>query len=113
MRLSISIIVEELICKYNMLDKVKNGHVNICIDKCMYGLSQSDRLENDLLAKRLTPRGYHPVDHTNGLWRHEKRQIAFTLAVDDGGVKYVGEENTNHLLNALKEHYEVMEYWAG
>jgi endonuclease I len=47
------------------------------------------------------------------LWQYEIRLIAFTLIVDDGGVKYVGKENAVHLINALKEHYEVTEDWAG
>ena len=37
----------------------------------------------------------------------------FTLIVDDFGVKYVGKENADHLINVLKEHYEVAEDWDG
>jgi hypothetical protein len=33
--------------------------------------------------------------------------------VDDFGIKYSGKEIANHLLNALKENYEVTEDWAG
>jgi hypothetical protein len=33
--------------------------------------------------------------------------------VDNFGVKYIGKENINHLLNALKQHYEVTEDWEG
>ena len=42
-----------------------------------------------------------------GLWFHEWRPIQFSLVVDDFGVKYVGEENAKHLVNALVEHYEI------
>jgi hypothetical protein len=79
----------------------------------MCGLSQSVRLTNDLLVKRQAPNGYHPVENTHGLWRHETRAVAFTLVVDDFGVKYVGKENSDHLLHALKQHYEVTEDWEG
>jgi endonuclease I len=33
--------------------------------------------------------------------------MQFTLVVDDFGIKYIGQEHPEHLLNALKEHYEV------
>ena len=35
--------------------------------------------------------------------------FSFTLIVDDFGVKCVGNENADHLINVLKEHYEVAE----
>ncbi len=46
-----------------------------------------------LLAKRLKEHGYFPSKTTPGLWTHEWHPIAFTLVVDDFGVKYVGEEH--------------------
>ncbi len=36
----------------------------------------------------------------------------FTLVVDDG-VKYIGKENAEHLMQALCKHYEVEEDWTG
>jgi hypothetical protein len=79
----------------------------------MYGLPQAGRLANDLLVKRLTPHGYHPVQHTHVLWRHTTRPVAFTLVVNNVGVKYVGKDNVDHLLNSLKENYEVTGDWEG
>jgi hypothetical protein len=67
MRLDLSIISQEIIDKYKLGDKAKNGYIYIRIDKGMYGLPQSGRLANNLLVKRLTPHGYHPVKHTHGL----------------------------------------------
>jgi hypothetical protein len=68
---------------------------------------------NDLLVKRLTSHGYHPVQHTHGLWKHKTRLITFTLVVNEFGRTYVGEKHVDHLLNALKQHYEVTEDWEG
>ena len=51
--------------------------------------------------------GYFEVTHTPGLWKHVSRPIQFTLVVDDFGIKYVGEEHFKHLINALREHYDV------
>jgi hypothetical protein len=113
MRLAINIIPQEIIDKYNLLDKANNGYVYIHINKGMYGLPQAGRLANNLLIKQLAPHGYHPVEHTHGMWRHKMRPITFTLVVDDFGVKYFGKEHADHLLHALKQHYEVTEYWEG
>jgi hypothetical protein len=79
----------------------------------MYGLPQADRLANDLLVKRLAPHGYDPVPHTHGLWRHDTRPVTFTLVVDEFGIKYIGKENADHLLNALKQDSEATEDWTG
>jgi hypothetical protein len=79
----------------------------------MYGLPQAGRLKNNLLVTRLSPHGYHSVEHTHGMWRHKMHHITFTLLVDYFGVKYVGKEHADHLLNSLKQHYEVTEDWEG
>jgi hypothetical protein len=33
--------------------------------------------------------------------------------VDDFAVKYVGEDDTHHLRNALLRNYEITTYWGG
>jgi hypothetical protein len=113
MQLALTIIPQEIIDKYKLMEKEKNGKVYIRIDKGMYGLPQAGRLANTLLVTRLAPHGYRPCTHTHGLWRHDTKPITFTLVVDDFGIKYLGKENAEHLLNALKEHYAVTEDWAG
>ena len=56
---------------------------------------------------------YFEVPHTPGLFRHKTRLVWFTLVVDDFGIKYVGKEHAQHLLNVLKEFYEIEEDWTG
>ena len=73
----------------------------------MYGLPQAGRIANDLIKKRLAYYGYFERPHTPGLWKHFSRPTQFTLVVDDFGIKYVGQENLDHLLMALRKHYEV------
>jgi hypothetical protein len=107
MRLSIDIIPDEIIDKYNLRPLVSNGYVYIEIRKGMYGLPQAGILANKLLTKRLALHGYAPTAHTHGLWRHKTRPIAFTLVVDDFGIKYVGKEHADHLYCVLTEHYEA------
>ena len=73
----------------------------------MYGLPQSRLLEQELLQERSGKCGYYQSEHTPGLWIHKTRSIAFSLCVDEFGVKYVREEDNNHLLDSLNQHYRV------
>ena len=43
---------------------------------------------------------------------HKWRPISFALAVDDFGVKHVGEEHAKHLESVLKEFCEVATDWC-
>jgi hypothetical protein len=93
MRMHLSIIPEDIIVHYGLRDKVLNGYVYIEIRKGMYGLPQAGILANKLLKKRLARHKYFEQPHTPGLWKHDRRPIWFNLAVDDFGIKYVGEDN--------------------
>ena len=57
---------------------------------------------------------YSPVPHTPGLWCHQWHPITFCLVVDDFGVKYIGKEHADHLIQCLRNHYQELEIdWAG
>ena len=45
--------------------------------------------------------GYYQSQFTNGLWTHESRPIQFALCVDDFGIKYINDEDVEHLKAAL------------
>ena len=81
------------------------------IEKSMYGLPQVGILANNLLQQQLKPHGYYEATHTPGLWRHRTLPIKFTLVVDDFGIEYVGKDDAENLLNAIKENYEVSVDW--
>eukprot|EP00957_Ditylum_brightwellii_P078287 5952400-Ditylum_brightwellii.AAC.1 len=78
----------------------------------MYGLPQVGILANKLLTRHIARHGYYPCTHTPGLWRHQSRPITFALVVDDFGVKIKGKEHGKHLIQALKEDYEVTVGWG-
>jgi hypothetical protein len=111
MRLAITTLPDKIIQQYKLLDLVHDGYVYVEIHRGMYGLPQAGIIANQLLVKRLTPFGYYPVTHTPGLWRHKYRPILFSLVVDDFGVKYVGKEHANHLINTLKSFYDLTVDW--
>ena len=114
MRMHISLIPDEIIEEYKLLEKVDDkGFVYMEIRRSMYGLKQAGKLSNDLLVQRLAKHGYHPSKITDGYWKHDTRPISFTLVVDDFGVKYVGKEHADHLMESLKKYYPVAEDWTG
>ena len=65
------------------------------------------------MEERLNKHGYFQSQYIPGLWTHESRPIAFTLVVDNFGVKYVGEERVHHLMGVLQEHYNITDNWQG
>ena len=78
----------------------------------IYSLPQSGKLANDYLKAKLALAGYYEVPHTPGLWKHISRPVEFTLVVDNFGVKYVGEENIQHLIRSLKKDFTISEDWT-
>ena len=109
----IKLIPKEFIEAYNLYPLVHRNHVYMQIERGMYGLPQAGILANKLLRKRLAPHGYYEAKHTPGLWKHTTHPVQFTLVVDGFGVKYVGKQYADHLLNALQETHEVSTDWHG
>ena len=85
----------------------KDGFVYCEINKGMYGLKQAAILAYNQLVKRLAKHGYFPMKSSNGLWKHKTNSIMFALCVDDFGVKYNSKQDLDHLIDALKQHYEI------
>jgi hypothetical protein len=79
----------------------------------MYGLPQAGILANELLQRNLAKYGYRPTQHTHGLWKHDTRPISFSLVVEDFGVKYVGREHDEHLMECIKKNYNISRDWKG
>ena len=111
MKVKADIIPDEIMQQYMLEPMVTDGWVYIEIRKGMYGLPQAGLLANLKLTKHLATHGYHPTKYTPGLWKHESKSIAFTLAVDDFFIKYTNRKDADHLLNALKEQYVISEDW--
>eukprot|EP00804_Cyclotella_cryptica_P005837 CCRYP_000123-RA/>CCRYP_000123-RA protein AED:0.35 eAED:0.34 QI:0/0/0/1/0/0/3/0/533 len=84
-----------------------DGWVYLRVSKGMYGLPQSGSLGQDLLEQRLNAEGYYQSRITPGLWKHKTRNIQFVLVVDDFGIKYIKRQDLDHLINSLKQYYDV------
>jgi hypothetical protein len=99
MVINLSLLPQETIDKYDLIELSQDGKVYIEIQKGMYGLSQAGIVTNELLQRNLAKDGYRPTTHTHGLWTHDTRPISFSLVVDDFRVRYVGREHAEHLMN--------------
>jgi hypothetical protein len=95
---------EDVIAHYKLTYNVThNGYIYCKIQKGMYSLPQAGIIAQQLLEKRLRAHGYHKSTNTPGLWKHDTCPISFSLVVDNFGVKYVGEENAQHLLDTVQK----------
>ena len=107
MRIPLNLLPQEIIDQYNLLSIAHNGHILVEIRKGMYGLPQAGRIAIGALVLHLAKDGYHQSKMFPGLFHHELRPISFCLVVDDFGIKYVGKENAEHLINTLKSKYTI------
>ncbi|KAG7342946.1 reverse transcriptase RNA-dependent DNA polymerase [Nitzschia inconspicua] len=113
MRIHRRFIPDDIFILYNLADLLDGDYIYVEIRRGMYGLPQAGRIANDYLRTFLEPAGYHPTPNTPGLWRHKTRPIIFSLVVDDFGVKYVNQDDVDHLLGTLRQRYECKADWAG
>jgi hypothetical protein len=102
---NLSLLPQEVINECNLLELAHDGRVYIEIQQCMCGLPQAGILTNELLHRKLALDGYHPTEHTHGLWKHKTRLVWFSLVVDDFRIKYVGRDHAEHLMASIKKIY--------
>jgi hypothetical protein len=107
MRININDIPTPILSHYQILALAHKGHVYLAINKGMYGLPQAGRLANDQLIKHLSKHGYEQSKFTPGLYKHQIQPIAFCLVVEDFFVKYVGNDNANHIITTLQQKYTI------
>ena len=89
MRIPLKIIPQEIIDAYNLTSMINDqGWIYMRTKNGIYGLKQAGIMANQELAKNMAPFGYHPVQHTPGLWVHDSRKKIFSLVVDNLCVQY-------------------------
>ena len=102
--MKLELFPEDIIQEYNLRNKVNaTGNIHCEVQRGMYGLPQVGIIAQELLQERLLKAGYRQSKVTPGYWKHDWRPISFTLVVDDFGVKYIGAEHVQHLLQVLSK----------
>jgi hypothetical protein len=113
MRIPLDLFPEWTKQQYNLNELAFEGWVHIEMRRAVWGLPQAGILANKRLRRKLAPFGYSESVNTPGLWTHESRPISFTLVVDDFGVKYVTQDDVDHLIASIKSTYTLTEDWTG
>jgi hypothetical protein len=112
MRFHISMIPQEIIDECNLQDIVdSDGWCYAEIGKAIYGLKESGFIAKQELKIVLAKAGYVPTKFTPGLYTHKTRPIAFSLVVDDFGIKYVNKEDMDHLVATVEKRYPIKVDW--
>jgi len=108
MAIPLADLPDTIIKQYNLQEKAHNENVYVGICKGMYSLPQARHIANDKLVLILEKASYKQAEHTPSLFKHEWCPIAFSLIIDDFGVKCMGREHAEHLLiTTLQEHYTI------
>jgi len=114
MRLRLADMPDDVVEHYKLREfATPDGAIYCEIRKGMYGLPQAGIIAQQLLEGRLTKHGYRQSATTPGLWKHATCPICFSLVVDDFGIKYVGEEHAQHLLETMQKYYKCSADWEG
>ena len=79
----------------------------------MTGLKKLRKIVQDRLAEHLKKHGYIPCRYTPALWKNNTQLISFTLVVEDFSAKYVGKQQSHHLIDVLRSLYKITVNWAG
>ena len=75
MRITITMIPQDIINAYNLIPLVKNGHVLIKICKGMPSPPQTGKIVHGRLVEHLSNFLYFPARHTPGIWHHATHDI--------------------------------------
>ena len=73
----------------------------------IYGLKQATCLAKGHLFINLKPHGYCPSCYAPNIWVHTAKPTKCYVCVDDFGVKYTSDVDTDHLIRALKISYQI------
>jgi len=99
--------------EHELAPYLHNDVVYFRVDKGMYGLPQAGILAQRRLKGILADAGYHEAPYVPCLFTHATSGFAFTLVIDDFGIKYTDEAAAQHLLDTLRAHYDIKVDWAG
>ena len=113
MKLALACIPDEIIEQYSLRKLSADVWVYLETRKGMPGLKKSGRIASDRLKAHLAHFGFAPVPRTPALWKHGTKPIFLTLVVDNFGVKYIGQENADHLIQALQKLCTISIDWTG
>ena len=104
-RFRLALIPEAIIRAYNLRELASaDGYVYARVNKAWYGLKQAGKIAHDDLVARLAEDGYQKT-LVEGYFKHETRDIDFTLVVDDFLIRYTNDTDLAHLEACINKYY--------
>ena len=99
--------------KYGLKNRKTNskGNYMVRVKRGMYGLPHAGRLAAIKVTALLAKAGYHECRHNKMVFRHDTRDVTFTLVVDDFLIKYSERADAEHLIRTLEEVYVMKTDW--
>lgn len=112
-RIPLRQLPQAIIDRYSLQSFIHNDAILFQVNKGMYGLPQAGLLAQQRLEQHLGEHGYTQVPNVPCLYRHATNSVAFSLVVDDFGIKYKHRADAEHLLHVLRKLYEITADWEG
>ena len=99
--------------KYGLdnLQTSSKGMYMVRVKKGMYGLPHAGRIAAIKVTALLAQAGYRECRHNKMVFRHDTRNVTFTLVVDDFLVKYSERADAEHLIKTLETVYVMKTDW--
>ena len=106
-RVQLHLLPDELIELLQLREFIERGSVLFEVNKAMYGLPNAGLISQDRLFGHLDHHGYKQSRLVPCIFRHATRSTAFSLVVDDFGIKYTKPEDLEHFITIMQELYEL------
>ena len=104
-KIEIKLIPQEIIDKYELNTKQIYGYIYVRAKTIMYGLVQAGIIGHKVIKENIKPYAYAPERITQGLWKHQDRDINLTLVVDNFGIRYINKKDADHLISEPQAKY--------
>ena len=112
-RIPLKLLPAAIIAKYSLDPFIHNDKVLFEVTQGMYGLPQAGLLAQQRLITHLAKSDYHECPDVPCLFRHSTNSVAFSLVVDDFGIKYKDKADADHLIACIRSLYELKVDWSG
>lgn len=109
MRIPMHMIPQSIRDRYHFsqLYPTSPDHALVRVTGAIFGHPQAGKIAQDDLIPRLVAAGYHPVKDMPMVFSDTSRSTIFCLVVDDFGISSKTPEDTERLLNTLRQHYPI------
>ena len=78
----------------------------------MLDLKQAGKIANNRLKLDLAKFCYAPVARNPSVYKHARNNITFALVIKYFGIRYVGKQHDEHLIQVLQQLYNISINWA-